>query len=83
MYLDFAELQAMNREAMTMQNWIDKLDDFLRTSGKKLLDNAGSISHKEAINKAKIEYEKYRKEEDKDYLSDFDQEVRKITQKDD
>lgn len=82
MYLDFAELQAMNREAMTMKNWIDKLDDFLRTSGKKLLDNAGSISHKEAINKVKIEYEKYRKEEDKDYLSDFDQEVRKIIQKD-
>jgi len=81
MYLDFAELQAMNMEAMTMQDWINKLDDFLKTSGKELLDNAGSISHKEAKEKAKIEYEKYRKEEDKNYISDFDKEVKKLTKK--
>ncbi|MDD3262547.1 MAG: virulence RhuM family protein [Candidatus Absconditabacteria bacterium] len=81
MYLDFAELQAMNMQTMTMQNWINKLDDFLKTSGKELLDNSGSISHKEAIEKAKIEYEKYRKEEDKNYISDFDKEVQKLTKK--
>ncbi len=81
MYLDFAELQAMNMEAMTMQDWINKLDDFLKTSGKELLDNVGSISHKEAKEKAKIEYEKYRKEEDKNYISDFDKEVKKLTKK--
>jgi len=40
MYLDFAELQAMNMQTMTMQSWINKLDDFLKTSGKELLDNA-------------------------------------------
>lgn len=81
MYLDFAELQAMNMQTMTMQNWINKLDDFLKTSGKELLDNSWSISHKEAIEKAKIEYEKYRKEEDKNYISDFDKEVQKLIKK--
>lgn len=81
MYLDFAELQAMNMQTMTMQNWIDKLDDFLKVSGKELLDNAWSISHKEAIKKAKIEYEKYRREEDKHYISDFDKEIKKLTKK--
>lgn len=78
MYLDFAELQAMNMQTMSMVDWINKLDDFLRTSGKELLDNTWSISHQEAIEKAKIEYEKYRKEEDKNYISDFDKKIQKL-----
>jgi hypothetical protein len=68
-------------QTMTMQNWINKLDDFLKTSEKELLDNSWNISHKEALEKAKIEYEKYRKEEDKNYISDFDKEVQKFTKK--
>ncbi len=79
MYLDFAELQAINMQTMTMQNRINKLDDFLKTSGKELLDNSWSISHNEAIEKAKTEYEKYRKEEDTKYISDFDKEIQKLT----
>jgi len=78
MYLDFAELQATNGRLMKMQDWIDKLDDFLRISEKKLLTNAGKISHKQAIEKAKTEYEKYRKTEDKKYISDFDREMKKL-----
>ena len=78
MYLDFAELQATNGRLMKMQDWIQKLDDFLRISEKELLTNAGKISHKKALEKAKIEYEKYRKEEDKKYISDFDREVKKL-----
>ena len=78
MYLDFAELQATNGRLMKMQDWIQKLDDFLRISEKELLTNAGKISHKKAVEKAKIEYEKYRKEEDKKYISDFDREVKKL-----
>lgn len=81
MYLDFAELQAMNMQAMKMQDRIDKLDGFLKTSGKELLDNAWAISHKEAIETAKKEYEKYRKQENKNYMSDFDKEIRKLTKK--
>ena len=78
MYLDFAELQATNGRLMKMQYWIQKLDDFLQISEKELLTNAGKISHEKALDKAKIEYEKYRKEEDKKYISDFDREVKKL-----
>ncbi|MFV0501617.1 MAG: virulence RhuM family protein [Bacteroidales bacterium] len=78
MYLDFAELQATNGRPMKMQNWINKLDDFLRISEKELLNNTGSISHQQALNKARLEYEKYRKAEDKKYISDFDREIKKL-----
>ncbi len=83
MYLDFAELQATNGRLMKMQDWIQKLDDFLRISEKELLANAGKVSHKRAIGKAKIEYEKYRKAEDKKYVSDFDREIKTLLKKDD
>ncbi len=82
MYLDFAELQAINGRLMKMQDWIQKLDDFLKISEKELLTNAGKISHKEAIEKAQIEYKKYRKEEDEKYISDFDREMKKILKND-
>lgn len=82
MYLDFAELQATNERLMKMKDWIKKLDDFLRISEKDILINAGKVSHKKAIEKAKFEYEKYRKAEDKKYISDFDREMKKIMGKD-
>lgn len=59
-YLEFAELQAMNRRAMTMADWIRKLDDFLRLSEREILTHAGKISSDVALKKAHIEYEKYR-----------------------
>jgi len=78
MYLDFAELQASNGRLMKMQDWIQKLDDFLHISEKELLTHAGKVSHKSAIEKAKLEYEKYRKVEDKRYISDFDREIKRL-----
>lgn len=78
LYLDFAELQATNGKLMKMQDWINKLDDFLKISDKRLLVNAGTISHQEALEKAIAEYEKYRKSEDKKYISDFDKEIKKL-----
>ena len=81
MYLDFAELQATNGRLMKMHDWIQKLDDFLRISEKKLLTNAGKISYKKAVEKAKIEYEKYRKVEDKKHISDFDREIKKAIER--
>ena len=78
MYLDFAELQATNGRLMKMKDWIQKLDDFLRISEKELLTDAGKISHKKAVEKAKIEYEKYRKAVDTKYISDFDREMKKL-----
>lgn len=59
MYLDFAELQIKNRRIMHMQDWITKLDDFLRLSEREILNHAGSISHTQALEKANEEYEKY------------------------
>ena len=49
LYLDFAELQATNGRLMKMNDWIQKLDDFLKISEKELLKNAGTVSHKQAI----------------------------------
>lgn len=61
MYLDFAELQALNRKPMYMSNWITKLDDFLKVSDRDVLTHAGRTSHEEAIQKAHGEYAVYRK----------------------
>ena len=58
-YLELAELQAMNRRPMSMQDWIAKLDDFLRLSGRELLTHAGRISHEQAVRKAELEFEKF------------------------
>ena len=63
-YLDFAELQARNRKPMSMQDWITKLDDFLRLSGRELLTHAGSVSHDHALAKAQAEFDRYRAIED-------------------
>ncbi|PJA48524.1 MAG: cell filamentation protein Fic [candidate division SR1 bacterium CG_4_9_14_3_um_filter_40_9] len=72
MYLDFAELQATNGRLMKMQDWIEKLDEFLKASERQILDNAGSISHEEATKKAKEEFEKYKQQNMLDYTSDYD-----------
>ena len=78
LYIDFAELQAAGGRLMKMQDWIKKLDEFLVISEKKLLHSAGKISAKQAENMALKEYEKYRREQDVNYISDFDREVKKI-----
>lgn len=61
-YLDFAELQALRRKTMTMRDWIAKLDDFLHMSDSEILQNAGTISHEMALEKAQSEYRKYKKQ---------------------
>jgi len=61
LYLEFAELQALNRKPMYMQDWVAKLDDFLRISDRDLLTHAGEVSHDEAMQKAHLEYKAYRK----------------------
>lgn len=78
LYLDFAELQASNERPMKMLEWIGKLDEFLKLSEKKILTNAGRVSAKVAEEKAEKEFEKYRKNRDERFVSDFDQEVKKL-----
>lgn len=55
-YLDFAERQAEREQAMTMRDWAEHLDRILIMSGEQLLQGNGSISHKQAVNKATGEY---------------------------
>ncbi|MCX5632800.1 MAG: virulence RhuM family protein [Phycisphaerae bacterium] len=81
MYLDFAELQAGRGRLMKMTDWIGKLDEFLKISERGLLKDAGKISAEQAASKAQKEFEKYRKERDKNYISDFDMAVKKYLQK--
>lgn len=59
-YLEVAELQALNRNPMTMQDWIERLHQFLTMTGRELLTHAGKISHDAALEKAHDEYEKFR-----------------------
>ena len=71
-YLDFAERQAEREQAMTMQDWAEHLDRILTMSGEQLLIGNGSVSHKQAIDKATDEYRKYKartlSEVERDYL---------------
>jgi len=77
MYLDYAENQAARQIPMKMQDWIDKLDAFLRFNDYEVLTNAGSVSAEVAKNLAASEYEKYRVIQDNEYVSDFDKVVKK------
>lgn len=81
LYLDFAELQATNGRPMKMKDWITKLDDFLRLSEKGILTNAGTVSAEAAAQKAELEFEKYRRENDKKLVSDFDLAVKELEAK--
>lgn len=81
LYLDFAELQASNERAMTMNEWIFKLNEFLRLSEKQILTNAGRVSAKKAEEKAEAEFKRYVKGRNKNYISDFDREVKKLLDK--
>lgn len=60
-YLEFAELQALNRRPMYMADWIAKLDDFLKLSEREILRHAGKVSHEDAIVKAEREYDRFAK----------------------
>lgn len=73
MFIDFAELRALNRQVMTMRNWLKQVEKFLDYTDQQLLTHAGKISHEMAVAKAHGEYEKYRVKQDANYLSDFDQ----------
>lgn len=59
-YLEFAELQALNRKPMTMVAWIAKLDDFLKLSDRDILTHAGKISHQAMLAKAEEEYQQFK-----------------------
>ena len=67
-YLDIAEVRALNHEPMYMKDWLETIDDYLKMTRRDILRTKGSITHKQALEKAHGEYEKYRKQK-KDRLS--------------
>ncbi len=84
-YLDFAELQALERRPMTMHDWIAKLDAFLRAGDRDILEHAGSISAGEAKRKAELEFDKFdrqrRRVEDAQADAQFAREVEDLAKK--
>jgi hypothetical protein len=78
MYLDYAEDRATRHITMKMQDWVQRLDAFLRFNEYQILSDSGTVSHEVAEELAVKEYEKFRQIQDKDYISDFEREAGKI-----
>ena len=78
MYLDYAENQAARAIPMKMTDWVEKLDGFLQFNEYRILMNAGQVSHEVAKRLAEQEFEKFRVIQDRDFESDFDNEVKKV-----
>ena len=81
MYLNFAEMQAKNKNIMYQKDWIDKLHAFLTLNDKEILQDNGKVSAQIAKKLAETEFEKYREQESKAYVSDFDKMVEKLEKK--
>lgn len=82
-FLDFAEFQALEMNPMTMKDWIETLDNQIIANKRKVLMGKGSVSHKEAIEKAEKEFERYRQHEMSLFESDFDRAIKMLHRKDD
>ena len=81
MYLDYAEMQTQKRIVIYMEDWVEKLDAFLKFNEKEILQNSGKISHEVAIALAESEYEKHRVVQDRMFESDFDRTVKILLDK--
>lgn len=73
LFLDVAETEAKEQKLMTMNDWIEVADDLLKYRKKKVLSDSGKISHKQAMEKAENEYEKFRIKQDREYISSMDE----------
>ncbi len=80
-YLDFAERQAEREQAMTMKDWAEHLDRILTMTGEQLLQGNGSVSHKQAVNKATDEYKKYKARTISDVEKDYLNSIKMLEQK--
>ena len=72
MYLDITENRAKRQIPMKMQDWVEKLNTMLKTNRYEVLENKGTISAEDVKEFAENEFEKFRVEQDKKYISDFD-----------
>jgi len=73
LFLDVAETEAKEQQVMTMEKWIEVADDLLKYRKKSILNDAGKVSHEQAVEKASDEYEKFRKKQEEQYISSMDQ----------
>ncbi|HBB67388.1 MAG: hypothetical protein A2X28_07160 [Elusimicrobia bacterium GWA2_56_46] len=78
MYLDYAELQASRGRLMKMKDWVEKLNAFLKFHEMDVLQDKGKVSREVALTLAEKEYEAFRIEQDKTYISDFDKAVKML-----
>lgn len=82
-YFDFAEIQAMKRKPMYMADYIKQLDNILSATGEQVLQNAGKVTHQEAIEKATTEFKKYQVKTlsavEEDYLKTLKSLEKKLT----
>ena len=77
LFLDVAETEAKEQKNMMMKDWIEVANDLLKYRKKKILNDSGKISHKQAIEKAENEYEKFRIKQDREYISSMDEMYKK------
>ena len=77
MYLDYAENQARRHKLMSMEEWTERMDAFLKFNEYEILNDAGKVSREVANEIATNEYKKFRKIQDANYVSDFDKKVKK------
>jgi len=77
-YLDLAENRAERQIVMKMEDWVEFLHGFLELSNYPILKDKGKVSALEAKLKAEQEYETYRKKQDREFVSDFDREIKRI-----
>ncbi len=80
-FLDYAELQALEKRPMKMLDWIEELDNQILLNRRKILEGNGKISHKKAIEKAEKEFQIYRDKEMKMLKSDFDLMIKELPNK--
>ncbi|MDR1185155.1 MAG: virulence RhuM family protein [Coriobacteriales bacterium] len=73
MFIDYAELMAEDGVAMSMQDWLAETDTFLNSTRRKVLDDKGRMSHDDAMKRATEVYEQFRIQQDRDYISNFDE----------
>lgn len=75
MFIDYAELMAEDEVLMSMQDWVEQTNQFLRNNRREVLEGKGKVSHDMAMKKAEKEYEIFRVKQDQEYVSEFDREV--------
>lgn len=80
-FLDFAEFQALEQRPMKMNDWVMALDNQIVNLQRKLLEGKGTVSHKQAMEKAEHEFAIYRKREMQQLESDFDNMIKNLPKK--